>query len=116
MINEEATLSDVDIALLFDKDSEEMRKLEFLIWKNLTDILHTDEIDLFVMNKLPLSMQFEIIFSGQIICNNDNNKRTDYEVLTCAQYWDFKKLEDEYNRYSLKRLKEKYLEGNIHDA
>lgn len=75
----------------------------------LTQILHTDEIDLFVMNKIPLAMQFEIIYSGQLICNNDNNERTDYEVLTCAKYWDFKRLEDEYDRNSLARLKEKYL-------
>jgi len=104
-------MSDVDIAVLLDRalSSEQMDKLELSIWRNLTEIFHTDEVDLFVMNKIPLSMQFEIIYSGEIICNNDNDTRTDYEVLTCAKYWDFKHLEDEYDRQSLKRLKETYL-------
>jgi len=108
---QEASMSDVDIAVLLDRalSSEQMDKLELSIWRNLTEIFHTDEVDLFVMNKIPLSMQFEIIYSGEIICNNDNDTRTDYEVLTCAKYWDFKHLEDEYDRQSLKRLKETYL-------
>ena len=111
-------LSDVDIALLFDRKltKEQMHQLEVKIWSVLTEILRTDEIDLFVMNNIPLRMQFEIIYSGKVICNNDNNQRTDYEVRTCARYWDFKKYLDEYDRCSLQRLKEKYVKEELHEA
>lgn len=108
-------VSDVDIALLFHHDlsDEQVDKLELSIWQKLTAILRTDEIDLLVLNHAPLSMQFEIIRTGKAICNNDNNQRIDFEIKTCAKYWDFKKLKDEYDSYSLKRLKRKYSEEHV---
>lgn len=107
---EENALSDIDIAVLFEEGAapEAMREWESTLFFELIQILRTDEIDLVAMNHAPLSLQFEIIFSGELLCNNDNEPRTDYEVRTCAMYWDFKRLEDEYNRFSLKRLREKY--------
>lgn len=108
-------VSDVDIALLFHHDlsDEQVDKLELSIWQKLTAILRTDEIDLLTLNQAPLSMQFEIIRTGKVICNNDNNQRIDFELKTCAKYWDFKKLKDEYDSYSLKRLKRKYCEEHV---
>jgi len=110
-------VSDVDIALLFHHDlsDEQVDKLELSIWQKLTAILRTDEIDLLVLNHAPLSMQFEIIRTGKAICNNDNNRRIDFEIHTCARYWDFKKLKDEYDSYSIKRLKHKYIEESAHE-
>jgi len=107
---EESALSDIDIAMLFDAGAalDAIRKWESTIFFELVQILRTDEIDLVVMNHAPLSLQFEIIFSGELLCNNANDIRTDYEVRTCSMYWDFKRLEDEYNRFSLRRLREKY--------
>lgn len=103
-------MSDIDIAVLFDEDStlEAIRKWGSSMFFELVQILRTDEVDLLVMNQSPLSLQFEIVFSGELLCNNDNNRRTEYEVMTCSKYWDFEKLEEEYNRFSLRRLKEKY--------
>lgn len=108
-------MSDVDIALLFydELSIEQMNKLELSIWQQLTAILQTDEIDLVVLNQAPLSMQFEIIRTGKVICNNDNARRIDFEINTCASYWDFKKIKDEYDGYSLTRLKRKYQQENI---
>lgn len=105
-------VSDVDVALLFHHglSGKQVDKLELSIWQKLTAILRTDEIDLLVLNHTPLSLQFEIIRTGKAICNNDNNQRIDFEIKTGAKYWDFKKLKDEYDSYSLKRLKRKYEE------
>ncbi|HEX9971802.1 MAG TPA: nucleotidyltransferase domain-containing protein [bacterium] len=110
-------MSDIDIALLFRNEfsTEQMNKLELSIWQKLTAILRTDEIDLLVLNHVPLSMQFEIIRTGKTICNNDNDRRIDFEIHTCARYWDFKKLKDEYDSYSIRRLKHKYLEDSVHE-
>ena len=110
-------MSDIDIALLFRNEfsTEQMNKLELSIWQKLTAILRTDEIDLLVLNHVPLSMQFEIIRTGKAICNNDNDRRIDFEIHTCARYWDFKKLKDEYDSYSIRRLKHKYLEDSVHE-
>ncbi len=109
-------MSDVDMALLFHHEFplEQMNQLELSIWKKLTAILQTDEIDLLVLNQAPLTLQFEIIRTGKVICNNDNNQRIDFEIRTCARYWDFKKIKDEYDSSSLKRLKRTYFEEGIH--
>jgi len=73
--------------------------------------MKTDEVDLLVMNRIPLSIQFEIIRTGKIICNNDNDYRIEFELITSAKYWDFKRLKDEYDRYSLQRMKRRYFKG-----
>ncbi len=113
---EQDQISDVDIALLFQPDlsDEEMAKLELSIWQKLAAILCTDEIDVLVLNQAPLVMQFEIIRTGKRICNNDNDRRIDFEVRACNRYWDFKRLKDEYDHYSLKSLRQKY-EDNVHE-
>ena len=102
--------SDIDIALLFHENfsSEKMDEMELAIWKKLTEIMKTDEIDLLVMNRIPLSIQFEIIKSGKIICNNDNDHRIQFELIASAKFWDFKRVKDEYDKYSIQRMKSNY--------
>ena len=100
-------LSDVDIAVLLDGLTKEtIWRLELEMADQVCDLLQTSEVDFVVLNTAPLRAQFEIISTGQILQSNDEGKRTDFEVAVMSGYWDFKKYDEEYDVYLLRRLKE----------
>jgi predicted nucleotidyltransferase len=81
-------LSDVDIAVyLAEKVSFAEEKLEIL--GNLGNMLRTDEIDLVVLNKAPLTLRMKILEKKKIIVDKEPFLRHRYESLTMRQYFDF---------------------------
>ena len=100
-------LSDVDIAVLLDGLTREaIWRLELEMAVQVCDLLQTSEVDFVVLNTAPLRAQFEIISTGRILQSNDEEKRTDFEVAVMGEYWDFKRYDEEYDVYLLRRLKE----------
>jgi predicted nucleotidyltransferase len=85
-------LSDVDIAVyLAERVCLGEKKLESL--GNLVDILRTDEIDLVVLNKAPLTLRMKIPENKKVIADKAPFLRNRYESLTMRQYFDFSFLE-----------------------
>jgi predicted nucleotidyltransferase len=81
-------LSDVDIAVyLAEKVSFAEEKLEIL--GNPGNMLRTDEIDLVVLNKAPLTLRMKILEKKKIIVDKEPFLRHRYESLTMRQYFDF---------------------------
>ena len=81
-------LSDVDIAVyLSEKLPYAEKKLEIL--GNLVNILKTDEIDLVVLNKAPLTLRMKILENKKIIADKTPFLRHRYESLTMRKYFDF---------------------------
>jgi len=81
-------LSDVDIAVyLVEKVSFAEKKLEIL--GNLVNMLRTDEIDLVVLNKAPLTLRMKILENKKIIVDKAPFLRHRYESLTMRKYFDF---------------------------
>jgi len=96
-------LSDVDIALyLTEKVSFAEKKLEIL--GNLVNILRTDEIDLVVLNKAPLTLRMKILENKKIIVDKAPFLRHQYESLTMRKYFDFAFKESSI-------LRERFLRG-----
>jgi uncharacterized protein len=81
-------MSDVDIAVYLDeKVSLAEKKLEIL--GNLASILLTDEIDLVVLNKAPLTLRMKILENKRLIADRAPFARHRYESLTIREYFDF---------------------------
>jgi len=81
-------LSDVDIAVYLSRDvSFSEKKLDIL--GNLVDILKTDEIDLVVLNKAPLTLKMKILENKKVIVDKVPFLRHRYESLTMREYFDF---------------------------
>lgn len=96
-------LSDVDIAVYLSEDADPTeKKLDIL--GNLMDILQTDEVDLVVLNRAPLSLKMKILESREVIVDNNPFLRHRYESLTMREYFDFAFLEEGI-------LKRRYLDG-----
>ena len=99
-------LSDIDIAILFDNsiDEKQMDLYENKILNDLSDFFNTEEIDLIVLNKAPLSIQYGVIKSKSNMYYKDLVKIADYENNIVLKYIDFKKYRDELNDAFIKSL------------
>jgi predicted nucleotidyltransferase len=96
-------LSDVDIAVYLKRDSNFAdSKLDIL--GRLMDILHTDEIDLVILNRADISLVMNIIKSKKIIVDKDPFERHLFESLIMRKSFDFSFKE-------LHQLRRRYLHG-----
>jgi len=81
-------LSDVDIAVyLAEPLSFSDVKLDIL--GKLIDILHTDEIDLVVLNTADLPLAMNILKNKIVVVDKDPFVRHIFESLTMRKYFDF---------------------------
>jgi hypothetical protein len=81
-------LSDVDIAVYLGQGVPfAEKKLEIL--GKLIDILKTDEIDLVMLNRAPLTLRMKILENKNIIVDKAPFLRHQYESRTMRQYFDF---------------------------
>lgn len=82
--------SDVDIAVLFDRDfpKEEYTQRALSIMDRLSRILNRD-IDVVVLNKASCFLRFQIIKNGISICERPGRKKHNFEAETIVEYLDF---------------------------
>lgn len=71
----------------------------------LQKIFKTDNIDLVVLNKAPLPIQFSATSGKLLFCNN-HEKKTDFEEYARKYYIDCLPIYREYREEFLKRLRE----------
>ncbi len=88
-------LSDVDIALFLEESLGEIenytdKKIDLLGIAN--DVLHTDEVDLVILNEAPLSFRYQVLKTGRLLFSKDERKRIDFETSTLDEYWDTEPL------------------------
>jgi len=87
-------LSDVDIAVYL-KEPTVVQEKKMEILGTLIDILQTDEIDLVILNSVPLPLRMRILESKRVIVDREPLVRHHYESLTMREYFDFSILEKE---------------------
>lgn len=100
-------LSDIDIAVLFDEslNKEEIETMESQIYIKLTKVFGTDEVDLIVLNRAPLSIKFGVLRDKEIIYYSNKEKVVDFQCGVISEYMDFKPVRDELNRDFLLAMK-----------
>ncbi len=81
-------VSDIDIAVyLANVDDILETKLEIL--SLLSDTLNTDEIDLVILNTVPLPLRARIIQNKKVLVDKDPTLRYSFESLVLREYFDF---------------------------
>ncbi len=100
-------LSDVDIGILMDDDLADMDsfKIEMDLLGELQRILKTGNIDLVVLNKAPLPIQYSAT-SGMLLFTNSHEKKCDFEEYVRKYYIDCLPIYREYREEYLKRIRE----------
>lgn len=86
-------LSDVDIAI-YVRDPGRFDYLEF--YSEITDFLNTDEVDLVLLNKAPVTLAGRILQSKKILIDREPFIRHKFESLTIRKFLDFQFREKEY--------------------
>lgn len=100
-------LSDVDVGILMDDDLTDMEsfRIEMSLLGKLQKIFGTENIDLVVLNKAPLPIQFSAT-SGRLLFTTNHEKRTNFEEYVRKYYIDCLPIYREYREEFLKRIRE----------
>ena len=85
-------MSDVDIAIYL-KEPVDVQEKRMEILGVLVDLLKTDEIDLVILNRAPLTLRKKVLDSKKVIVDNNPFLRHQYESLTMREYFDFSVVE-----------------------
>ncbi len=99
-------LSDIDIAVLFDRGlpKKVVEELENEIFDGLMKIFKTDEIDLVVLGSAPLSVRYGVLKTAKIIYCNNVEKTVDFQTEVVSKYLDIKPYREEFYKEFVKSL------------
>ena len=103
-------LSDVDLAVLFKAGQKITLERELSILADLSDITGEEDINLLVLNKAPLTLQFEVLLTGRVLIKKDFFLE-DFHEYVCKRYIDYKIDLDQFNKDYDAALREVYLGG-----
>jgi uncharacterized protein len=79
-------LTDVDLAFYL----KNVKKGDYLeMFGNVSDILGTDEIDLVILNRAPISLAGRILQSRRVLIDKSPFRRHLYESLVLREFFDF---------------------------
>jgi len=71
-----------------------------------TSKLHSDKIDLRILNVSPFLLQYNILKEGVLIFSRDEAERVDFETRVMNRFFELKPYLDEYKRMLLLRIRE----------
>lgn len=95
--NTDNKLSDIDIAVLLEKNRRyEIKDLILDLIYEFTRIFKSEKIDILILNKASLAIQYKVISEGKLLFELDKKRKYNYEERTTKLYLDFKKFEEEY--------------------
>lgn len=89
-------LSDVDLAVLVSKslNKKEWYELLLALMGVAASTLKTDEVDLQILNNIPLQAQYSILKNKKMLFCRSESRRTEYEEEVVVRYLDFRPILD----------------------
>lgn len=101
-------LSDVDIAVLLEPRVSSVNYFEkqLRLMRDACHLLHTDEVDLVILNEAPIDLQYAVLESGKLLYARDNPLRIRYETKIIERYLDSTRLRKEYFHFLKKHIRE----------
>ena len=98
--------SDIDVAVyLKSSDVKGYISKEQELTIELVTIIHTDRIDLRILNVLPLLLQYHILKDGIPIFVRDDKERVDFETRVMNRFFELKPYIDEYQQMLSLKIK-----------
>ena len=88
-------LSDIDISVYL-RSTDNLAEYKLNLFDRLTDALSTSELDLLILNIIPISIAGRILQNKQILVDRDPLVRHVYESLTLRKFFDFRIKEDTF--------------------
>ncbi len=103
--------SDVDLAILVRPRGQDLFDLELELDAKISRLPGVGETEVLVLNRAPVTMQFEVVSTGRLLHSHDEKFRTNWEVKMLGDYWDIRPFLQEYDRIFFKRLKEGFTDA-----
>lgn len=85
---EQTPLSDVDVALLLRRDVPATARVHLELIGKVCDALGEDDVSVTLLNRAPLPLQFEILRTGRLLLENDEDALADFVEHVCKRYGD----------------------------
>ncbi|RPJ00179.1 MAG: hypothetical protein EHM36_14995 [Deltaproteobacteria bacterium] len=97
---------DIDIAVYLEpSDTEEYVRKEAKLTALLISKLGTDDIDLRILNVLPLVLQYGILKEGILILSRDDAERVEFETSVMIRFFELKPYLEEYRMMLFQRIR-----------
>jgi len=100
-------LSDVDVAVLLAGAPDDARcfdrRLEII--GGLMDILHVNDVDVAILNQVPLALRYRVLRDGVLLYCRDQQVRIEFTARTVSEYLDFKPILQRHERAILERAR-----------
>ena len=90
-------MSDIDIAVLWNKDEKEKLKKSLFLQSQIKERLRAESIEVGSLNGQALSFCYHVIKDGICIFGKEKD-RVEYETFILNEYLDFSYLAEQYNR------------------
>lgn len=103
--------SDVDCAVLLADDvpAESYFDLRLRVMDGLARSIGRDDVDLVVLNEVPLALAYRVLRDGRLLFCRDHAAYVRYRVRTLNLYFDFAPLLERHQEMFLKRVSEEGL-------
>jgi predicted nucleotidyltransferase len=110
-------LSDVDLAVLLSKsrNKNELVDLRLTLIGEATAALKTDEIDLQILNDIPMQAQFAILKNKKVLYCRNEFKRVAFEGDVVSRYLDFRPFLEEQYTAMHQRIEDRASSGGLKD-
>jgi predicted nucleotidyltransferase len=109
-------MSDVDIAVMVDPKFDKSFPFGYQaeLTTDLMQVLKRDDVDVVILNKIPIALKHQILRYGKFIYIRDKQARIKFQVDTINQYEDYKvlfRVHEEAMRERWKKLAIELREG-----
>lgn len=104
----QTNLSDVDLALLLSNDNVSLDD-ELKISAEISSLAGEDDINVVIMNRAPLTLQYKILSTGTLIYEKDSNRLNGFTEFVIKRYLDYAIDLDNFYRDYDQSLREAYL-------
>jgi predicted nucleotidyltransferase len=100
-------LSDVDVAVLLDDACDEQRSFDIRleVIGGLMRMLHTNDVDVIVLNQAPLALQYRVVRDGILLYCRERQPTIEFAARTVSMYLDFKPVIERHERAILERAR-----------
>jgi len=100
-------LSDVDVAVLLEGRPDDDRcfdaRLEVI--GGLMDILHTDDVDVLILNQAPPALRYAVLRDGVLLFCRNRRAMIRFRVRALNEYLDFKPILKRHERAILEKAR-----------
>ncbi|BER91376.1 type VII toxin-antitoxin system MntA family adenylyltransferase antitoxin [Atrimonas thermophila] len=100
--------SDVDIAVFLKKKGEKLYSSFQKILLGIREALGTERFDLMLLDRAPLSLQFEIVSRGRLIYSQGDELLNAFEMNVIRRFQDTAYLRAVQNEYFRERVRQWY--------